>query len=172
MNFDKLIETRYSCRSYTDEEISDEDLQAVLNAARLAPTAANRQAYKLVVIHTAGREEEISRIYGREWFVQAPIIIAACGIPADNWTSSNGKSYTDVDVAIVLDHLILAAADRGLGTCWIAAFDPYAVREILELPIGVDPIVLTTLGHPADSGKSKLRKDLADIVCYEKWEEK
>ncbi len=169
MSFDKLIESRYSCRSYTNEEVSDADLRAVLNAARLAPTAGNRQAFKLVVIKTAGHEEKLSRIYGREWFVKAPIIIAACGIPADNWTSQEGKNYADVDVAIVLDHLILAAADRGLGTCWIAAFDPDAVREILDLPAGVEPIVLTTLGHPADSGKSKLRKDIDDIVCYEKW---
>ncbi len=169
MDFNKLIEARYSVRSYTDEQVSDDDLQAVLNAARLAPTAANRQAFKLVVIHTAGREEELSRIYSREWFVQAPIIIAACGIPADNWISKGGKSFVDVDTAIVMDHLILAAADRGLGTCWIAAFDPYAVREILELPIDVEPIVLTTLGHPADSGKPKLRKDMADIVCFEKY---
>ena len=170
MDFNKLIEARYSSRSYTDELISDEDLRAVLDVARLAPTAANRQAFKLVVIHTAGREEELSRIYGREWFVTAPIIIAACGIPADNWTSQGGKSYVDVDVAIVMDHLILAAADRGLATCWIAAFDPAAIRDILELPDGVEPIVLTTLGHPADSGKPKLRKDMADIVCFEKWE--
>ncbi len=169
MNFDKLIESRYSCRSYTNEEVSDADLRAVLNAARLAPTAGNRQAFQLVVIKTAGNEDKLGRIYGREWFVKAPIIIAACGIPADNWTSQAGKSYVDVDVAIVLDHLILAAADLGLGTCWIAAFDPNAVREILELPAGVEPIVLTTLGHPADSGKSKLRKDIVDIACYEKW---
>lgn len=170
MNFDKLIESRYSCRSYNDMDVSDEDLQAVLNAARLAPTAANRQAFKLVVLRTAGRENELSRIYGREWFVQAPIIICACGIPADGWISQGGKSFIDVDVSIVLDHLIMAAADRGLGTCWIAAFDPGAVRDILQLPEGVEPIVLTTLGHPADSGKKKLRKELTDIVCYDKWE--
>jgi len=170
MDFERLIEERYSSRAYTKEEVSDKDLQKVLNAARLAPTAANRQAFKLVVVHTAGREKELSRIYAREWFVTAPIIIAACGIPAAGWISQKGKSFIDVDVAIVMDHLILAAANCGLATCWIAAFDPDAVREILELPAGVEPIVLTTLGHPGDSSKAKSRKDLSEIVCFEKYE--
>jgi nitroreductase len=164
MDFEKLIETRYSSRAYTDEPVSDEDLMAVLNAARLAPTAANRQAFKLIVVHTAGREAELSRIYGREWFVKAPIIICACGIPSENWVSQNGKNYIDVDVAIVMDHLILAAANRGLGTCWIAAFDPAATREVLNIPKNLEPIVITTLGHSADSIKQKSRKAIEEII--------
>ena len=170
MDFAELIETRYSCRAYRDEPVSDEDLAAVLNAARLAPTAANRQAFKVVVVHTRGREKELSGIYGREWFVQAPVIICVCGIPEVSWTSSHGKNYVDVDAAIVMDHIILAAADRNLGTCWIAAFDPDAVRDILQLPDNVEPVVLTTLGHPADSGRPKVRKALTELVCYEKYE--
>ena len=167
MDLDKLIEKRYSVRGYIDHDIADEDLQAVLNAARLAPTACNLQAFKIIVVHTAGREDEISRMYGREWFVQAPLIICVCGIPAETWRSSNGKNYVDVDVAIVMDHLILAATARGLGTCWIAAFDQQAVKEVLKLPDGVEPIVITPLGYPADSGRPKRRKSLDELVCYE-----
>jgi nitroreductase len=81
----------------------------------------------------------------------------------------DGKNYSDVDVAIAMDHLILAAANLGLGTCWIAAFDPAALREILHLPDGVEPIALTPLGYPADAPKPKERKPLSDLVRYERW---
>ena len=169
MEFSELIETRYSVRAYKPDPVEDEVQNQVLEAARLAPTAGNRQPFQLIVIHTAGREEELKRIYNRDWFVQAPLVICACGIPAQGWTRSDGKNYTDVDVAIVMDHLILAAANLGLGTCWIAAFDPTAAREVLGLPDGVEPIALTPLGYPADQPKPKERKALSELVRDERW---
>jgi len=149
--------------------VEDSKLQQVLEAARLAPTAANRQAFQLIVIRTAGREAELKRIYSRDWFVQAPLVLCACGVPARNWVRRDGKNYGDVDVAIVMDHLILAAASLGLGTCWIGAFDPSAAREVLGLPDGVEPIVFTPLGYPADQPRAKKRKALSELVRYERW---
>jgi len=141
----------------------------VLEAARLAPTAANRQPFQIIVIHTVGREAELKRIYNKDWFVQAPLVICACGIPARGWRRRDGKSYCDVDVAIAMDHLILAAANLGLGTCWIAAFDPVAAREVLGLPDDVEPIAFTPLGYPADRPGPKKRKALSELVRYERW---
>jgi len=169
MEFSELIETRYSVRAYKPDPVEDEVLNQVLEAARLAPTAANRQPFQLIVIPTAGREAELKRIYPRDWFAQAPLVICACGIPARGWTRRDGKNYTDVDVAIVMDHLILAAASLGLGTCWIGAFDPTAAREVLGLPDGVEPIVFTPLGYPADQPRPKKRKALSELVRYERW---
>jgi nitroreductase len=170
MEFSELIEKRYSVRAYKPDPVEDEKLQQVLEAARLAPTAANLQPFRLIVIHTAGREAELMRIYGRNWFVEAPLVICACGIPSQGWVRrSDGKSYTDVDVSIVMDHLVLAAADVGLGTCWIGAFDPDAAREVLGLPDGVEPIAFTPLGYPADRPRPKKRKPLSDLVRYERW---
>ena len=170
MEFQELIEKRYSVRAYKPDPVPGESLEQVLDAARLAPTAANRQPFQLIVIHTAGREAELKRIYGRDWFVQAPVVICACGVPAQGWTRrEDGKNYTDVDVAIVMDHLILAAADLGLGTCWIGAFDPDAAREVLGLPGGVEPIAFTPLGVPADQPGAKKRKPLAELVRHERW---
>ncbi|MDH7486549.1 MAG: nitroreductase family protein [Anaerolineae bacterium] len=169
MDFAKLINTRYSVRAYRPDAVEDEKLQQVLEAARLAPTAANRQPFQLIVIRTAGRQEELKRIYSRDWFVQPPLVIAICGIPAQAWTRSDGKSYVDVDAAIVMDHLILAATELGLGTCWIGAFDPHAAREVLGLPEGVEPIAFTPLGYPADEPRPKKRKPLAELVRYERW---
>jgi len=169
VDFSSLIETRYSVRSYKADPIEDQKVQQVLEAARLAPTAANRQAIQFVVVHTEGREEELKRIYNRDWFVQAPVVVCACGIPAENWVRKDGKNYNDVDVAIAMDHLILAAANAGLGTCWIGAFDAEATREVLALADGVEPIVFTPLGYPADEPKPKKRKELSELVRYERW---
>ncbi len=171
MEFSELVQARYSVRAYKPDPVEDEKLLQVLEAARLAPTASNRQPFRILVIHTAGREPELGRIYQPKWFVQAPLIICACGIPADNWVRMDGKNYNDVDVAIAMDHLILAATDLGLGTCWIAAFDPDVARDVLNLPDGVEPIAFTPLGYPAAKGaRRKNRKLLEDLVRYERWE--
>ena len=134
MDFSKLISYRGSIRGYKSSPVEDEKLLAVLEAARMAPTAHNNQPFRLIVIRTKGREEELSRIYGRPWFVQAPYVICIVGIPSEGWVRHDGKNYFEVDVAIAMDHLILEAHNLGLGTCWIGAFNPEAASEILELP--------------------------------------
>ena len=166
MDFSELIRKRYSVRAYKPDPVEEEKLAAVLEAARLAPTASNKQPFRLIVIHTKGREEELSRIYHREWFVQAPLIICACGLPGEVWKGEHGRDYLGVDVAIVMDHLILAATDLGLGTCWIGAFNADAAREVLNLPDDAEPIIFTPLGYPADTPKPRERKSLDDLVRY------
>jgi nitroreductase len=169
MQFIELARKRYSVRSYKAALVEDDKLQLVLQAARLAPTAANRQAFRLIVILTKNRESELLRIYNRSWFVQAPVVICICAIPNEAWVRLGGKNYSDVDAAIVMDHLVLAATDLGLGTCWIAAFDPVAARDVLGIPEQVDPIAFTPLGYPADQSPAKKRKNLDDLVKYNHW---
>jgi len=169
MEFEDLIRRRYSVRAYKADAVAEEKLQRVLEAARLAPTAANRQCFQLLVVHTKGRAEELHMIYPKSWFVQAPLIICACGLPEENWVRKDGKNYNDVDVAIVMDHLILAAANEGLGTCWIGAFNAEKAREIFHLPAHVEPVALTPLGYPNDTPGEKRRKPLNALVRYENW---
>ena len=169
MEFSELVAKRYSVRAYKPDPVEDDKLSHVLEAARLAPTAANHQPFQIIVIHTAGREAELRRIYGKSWFVQAPLLVAICAIPAQSWIRRDGKNYADVDVTIAMDHLILAATNLGLGTCWVAAFDPAAAREVLRLPAGVEPIAFTPLGYPADQPGPKERKPLSELVRYEHW---
>ncbi len=169
MGFLELAAQRYSVRAYKTDPVEEDKLNRVLEAARLAPTAANRQPFKLIVIHTAGRETELKRIYDRPWFVQAPIVICACGIAEQAWVRRDSHNYRDIDVAIAMDHLILAAFDLGLGACWIAAFDPVATREVLALPANAQPLVFTPLGYPDDQPRPKKRKALSEIVAYERW---
>jgi nitroreductase len=170
MEFSELIAARYSVRAYRPEPIEDEKLQAVLAAARLAPTAANRQPIQLVVLHTDGRQEEIWKIYQREWFVQAPLVIAVCAVSAQAWVRESDRFNARlIDAAIVADHLILAATNLGLGTCWIAAFNVEAARSVLQLPEEVEPVIFTPLGYPADQAGPKIRKPVGELVRYEHW---
>ncbi len=170
MEFYELIAARYSVRAYRSDPVEDEKLQCVLEAARLAPTAANRQPFQIIVLHTAGREEEIGRIYRRPWFVQAPIIIAVCAISSQAWVRESDRFNARlIDAAIVADHLILAATNLGLGTCWIAAFNVDAARSVLQLPSEVEPVIFTPLGYAADVPEAKVRKPLAELVRYEHW---
>jgi nitroreductase len=169
MEFADLISYRRSIRAYTPDPVQDDKLARILEAARLAPTACNRQPFRIVVVRTRGRERDLRRVYDHQWFVQAPLVLCACGIPGDAWRRRDGKNYDDVDVTIALDHLILAATNEGLGTCWIAAFDPAAAREVLALPGNVEPIAFTPLGHPAERPRGPARKPLRDLVFYEQW---
>ncbi len=165
MGFAELVRTRYSVRAYEPTPVDDGALARILDAVRLAPTAANRQAFRVVVLATEGREDELRRIYDRGWFVQAPLVLAVCAVPAEGWVrASDGWSAAGVDATIAMTHLILAAADEGLGTCWVAAFDPTAAREVLELQENVVPWAFTPLGHPADSPSPKVRRPLADLL--------
>ena len=169
MEFAQLIRQRYSVRSYKHDPVPDAVLDRVLEAARLAPTAANRQPFRVLVIRTEGREEELGRLYRRPWFVEAPLVIGVCCLPAEAWVRRDGKSYGDVDAAIVMDHLVLAATAEGLGTCWVANFDPAAAREILALPAGVEPIAFSPLGYAADQPPERKRKPLTELLHRERW---
>lgn len=169
MEFEDLIKERYSVRSYQSRPVEDEKLEKVLDAARLAPTAANKQPFQLIVVKTEGRKNELKRVYPADWFSQAPLVICACAVKSESWTRRDGRNYVDVDTTIAMDHLILTATNLGLGTCWIAAFDAEAAREVLELPDDVEPLFFTPLGYPADEIGTKTRKDLDELVRYQHW---
>lgn len=164
MDFYEIISNRRSIRAYKKDPVEDDKLDRILNAARLAPTAANKQPLSLVVIKNDEIKHKFKDAYSQEWFFTAPIIICACALPDEAWKRNDGKKYVDVDVAIAMDHLILAATAEGLGTCWIAAFKPEVVKEILNLPDNIDPLILTPLGYPEVIPEPTSRKPLDGIV--------
>lgn len=171
MDFKQLVLKRYSCRHYSPDPINDEDLKAILEAARLAPTAANRQPFQIILIRTEKAREDLLKVYNKEWFVQPPLVLCVCCEPEQGWRRRkfDNQSYAAVDAAIVVDHITLQAADLGLGTCWIGAFDPTAAREFLQLPEGVEPIAFTPLGYPLDEAGPKTRKSLEELIRYDTW---
>lgn len=170
MEYNQLAAQRYSVRSYHRRDIEPDKLKRVLEAFTLAPTAANRQPIGLVVIQTKGHEEELKRIYSAEWFCsQAPYVVVGCVIPNQAWTRRDGVNYGYIDIAIAFDHLVMAATAEGLGTCWVGAFDPIAAREVLSLPEGVEPVVMSPLGYAADSPRPKLRKKFEQVIHQGRW---
>lgn len=169
MNFLELARRRVSVRGYRPDPVSEELLNQILEAARLAPSAANRQPLRLIVIRGPAQRAALAKAYPREWFAQAPLILALCVDPAAAWHRSDGKSYADVDAAIMMDHVILCAADLGLGTCWIGAFDPALVRQTLDIPGHFEPIALTPVGYPLDAGRPKTRKSLDELVSFDRF---
>jgi len=171
MHFFELIEKRYSVRSYKPDLVEDYKVQKILEAACLAPTAANKQPFRLILVSTSEKRDDLRRVYDKPWFTQAPLVICACGVSTQAWMRRDGKVYCDVDVAIVMDHLVLAAADLGLGTCWVAAFDPVAAREVLSLPDDIEPIAFTPLGYPNDEPGLRKRRPAAELVNYERWQD-
>jgi len=136
MEFSEVIKNRYSVRAYKSVPVEEEKLEQVLEAARLAPTACNRQPFKFIVIYTAGKEEQLKRIYRGSWFAKAPIVICACAISSESWVRADGTNYCFIDLAIAVDHLILAATNLGLGTCWVGAFNVEEARGDVETAAG------------------------------------
>jgi nitroreductase len=180
MEFADVVKTRTSIRTYSDKEVEDEKLRYVLDCARLAPSWANKQCWRFIVVKNKDVIAEIAKnsLINR-WLKTAPVIIVACADPTDSGTNKDIE-YFKVDVAIALENLVLAATDVNLGTCWIGGFNEEKIKTQLEIPKRIRIIALTPLGYPADKKKlvSKItslivnggkRKSLDEIVHYEHW---
>jgi len=169
MNVYEAMKGRRSVRAYQDKQIPEDVLNRILDAARIAPTAKNRQEFKLVVVKDADMRKKMQEAANNQPFVsQASVVIAAIGL-TPNDTMRCEVPTDPVDVAIAIDHITLAAVEEGLGTCWIGSFFQDKAREVLGIPSSCKVIELLTLGYPADSPKPKSRKSLEEIVCYEKF---
>lgn len=169
MAFLDLVKERFCVRVYQTTLVPEELLAQVLEAGRMAPSAANRQPWHLILVQDPQLRHALGESYPRDWFWKAPAIIVVCIEPARAWVRSDGKNYADVDGAIAADHMTLCAADLGLGSCWIGAFDAAKVRNALGLPAGVDPLIMIPLGYPADPPRAKTRKPMGDILRHERW---
>ena len=166
MDFFEVIEKRFSVRGYIDRAVEQEKLHRILEAGRLAPTACNLQAFRILVIPTEKYAERLKKIYSSSFFSKAPLVL---GVYADYdacWVRGDGKNYAYVDAAIVMDHMILAAAAQGLGTCWIGAFDSQAARDFAGLGPQWEPVAFTPLGYTERTPREKQRKNLDDLVRY------
>jgi nitroreductase len=173
MAFIDLAKQRYSSRKYLDKPIEREVLLKILEAGRVAPSAKNKQPWHFVIITQEESLKKIRECYQREWLQTAKCIIVVCGDHREAWRRSDGKIHTDIDVAIAIDHITLAATDMGLSTCWICKFDVMKCAQIMDLPEGVEPIALIPVGYPADepdvNRHHQLRKPLDEIVHWDKF---
>ncbi len=169
MDVAKAIRDRRSVRSYEKKGIPQDVLLKVLEAARLAPSANNRQPWKFVVVREAAKRAALAKAAKEQQFVaEAPVVIAAVALEPERVMTCGVPTYA-VDLAIAVDHITLAAVQQGLGSCWIGAFYQEDVKKILKIPAEYKVAALLTLGYPRDQARFKNRKSLDEIVCYEKW---
>lgn len=166
MKFNDLVNQRYSVRKYANKAVEEEKLDTILESARKAPSAVNFQPYKLFVVQSDEKLEAIRSCYHRSWFETAPVVIVVVGLHGMAWKRAvDSKDHTDIDAAIVADHLMLQAAELGLGTCWVCNFDIEMTREALDLSATEEPIALIPLGYPeSDEVPVKKRKGIDELV--------
>ncbi len=167
MEFSDVINERYSVRGYLDKEVEKEKLEYVLKAATIAPTGVNAQPFKVFVIDTKKYKQELSEIYGAKWFVEAPYVLCVVAELNKAWTRPwDGKNISDIDATIVMDYMILAATDVGLGTCYIGAFKKNKAHQFLNLDENEEAVLFTPLGYGNAEPRDTPRKELDEFVVY------
>jgi nitroreductase len=170
MDVMEAIKTRKSTRNYLDKPVEDDKLRIVLEAARLAPSASNRQEWRFVIVRDKDMRHALATAaLGQSFVGEAPVVIVACA-KTDNHIMACGQLCYPIDVAIALDHITLAAVGLNLGTCWIGAFDEDKVKALLSIPDVVRVVGLMPLGYPVDAApRTKNRLSYEEIVKFDRW---
>ncbi len=170
MNVFDAIKKRRSIRNYEDKPVEDKKLMQILESARLAPSANNKQEWRFVVVKDLETRKKLRAVSKDQKFVEeAPVVIACCA-KTDGHIMTCGQACYPIDVAIAIDHMTLAAVELGLGTCWVGAFFEDKVKEILDIPKDVRIVELLTIGYPkASLNNPKQRLSLDEIVFKDRW---
>ena len=167
LDFIEIVKKRRSIRRYKPDQIPEKQLNYVIEATRLAPSWANRQPWKFIIVTDQVLKRKITM---RDWAAEAPIVIVGIADPKISGTRSD-KHYYLLDMGIAMEHMMLAAAELGLGTCWIGGqFNEDAIREILKIPSQYRVVALTPLGYPDEEPFPKERKNVQEIIIHETWQ--
>ena len=170
MDLLKLMGDRYTYRRYSNEDVKEEDLNKILEAGRIAPTSHNNQPQRIYVVRSEEAKEKLMKDFAYNY--KAPCYLV-CGYNIDEvWRNDldGDRESGDIDVSIVITHMMLMAEELGLGACWIGFFDPLAVKKNLEIPDNIKIIGILSLGyHREDDRPSKLhtiRRSNEDLVKF------
>lgn len=165
MNFFELVNHRYSCRNYFPTSVEPEKLDYIMECVRMAPSAVNKQPWNFRIISNEEELKKIRECYNREWFLTAPVVVIASILHDEEWVRSDGKRHGDIDIAIAVEHLCLAATEQGIGSCWVCNFDAALCKSLFALADNEEAAVLIPLGYPADEPKEKKRKPKEEILA-------
>jgi len=164
------ISRRRSVRAYKPAQIEEDKLKKVLEAARLSPSASNRQDWKFVIVREKETRKKLARAaFGQSFIGEAPVVIVACGTEPKAIMAC-GQPTSTVDVSIACAFMMLEACEQGLGMCWIGAFKEEEVKKILKIPEPIRVVAVIPLGYPDEGPSQRERKDLDQIVCFERFE--
>jgi nitroreductase len=163
------ISRRKSVRKYKDKAVDETVLRQVLDAGRIAPSAGNRQDWKFIVVRDQETRRKLAIAAKGQMFIeQAPVTIVGCAIEP-TYLMMCGQSAGILDVSIAFSFMMLAATEQGLGTCWLGAFDENAVKKILDVPDQTRVVAMTPLGYPDEVPAGRPRKDMSEVVCFDKF---
>lgn len=169
MDVMEAIRRRRSIRAFSGRPVEEEKLQAVLEAARLAPSAKNMQEWRFIVVRDPElRARLVEAANGQEYVGQAPVVIVGCGTQCE-YRMPCGQPPFLIDVAIAMEHMALEAVEQGLGTCWIGAYQQQAVKDLLGIPPEAEVVCLMPLGYPAEEPEPRPRVPLEEIVFTDRW---
>lgn len=172
MNFIDIAKQRHSVRHYTDRKVEPEKLEMILEAAHVAPSAANLQPIRLMVVQS---EKGLAKIGKAANLYHAPLAIIVCADCKKAWTRPfDGKQSCDIDASIMTDHMMLQATELGLGSVWVCYFKPDVLKNEFELPAHIEPINILAIGYTEEEGDlhrfDKERIPLSRLVFYEEME--
>jgi nitroreductase len=163
------IRQRSSVRAYKPTDVEEDKLKTILEAARLSPSASNRQEWKFIVVRNEETKKKLAKAaFGQSFIGEAPVVIVACGTDSKTIMGC-GQPTHSVDVSIACAFMILQSYELGLGTCWIGAFKEDEAKKILNVPDHVRVVAMTPVGYPDEPPSPKSRKNLDQIVCFEKY---
>lgn len=170
MDVFEAIKKRRSIRSYLQKDVEQDKLHKILESANQAPSAANRQETRLIIVKDKDKRKKLAQAAKNQKFVEeAPVVIACCA-QTDNHKMTCGQLCYPIDVAIAIDHMTLTAVELGLGTCWVGAFYEDQVKEILNIPKDIRVVELLSLGYPKEQPSfPKDRLPLEQITFEESW---
>lgn len=166
--FDAITKRR-SIRKYKDIGIEEEKIDRILESARIAPSAANRQEWKFIVVKEKEiREKLVNAANGQKFVAEAPVTIVACSTESERIMPCGQYAYT-VDLSIAVSFMILEATELGLGTCWLGAFNEEDVKNILDIPDEIRVPAMFTVGYADENPSQRPRKDSDEILCQERF---
>ena len=152
MEFERLIAERYSVRNFVQKHLEQKDIDKILVAAHLAPTGCNYQPQRILVMNTDESTEKLKTC--TKCHFDAPCAMLICYNKEESWVRKyDGALSAPVDAAIVTTHMMLAAHNIGVGSCWVMHFDPAAMKTAYNIPENFEPVALLVMGYPAEDAQ-------------------
>lgn len=173
MEFYQVMENRKSVKSFSSQNVPQNKVDNIINAARLAPSWKNNQCWKFVLVKDKTTIKALAQAVGSDNTAQkgveeAPLVVVVCAEPNKSADINNKELYL-VDTAIAMEHLILAAENEGLGTCWVAKFNEEEIRRTLVVPENFRIVALTPVGFADEKADVEARRPINEVVFQEKW---
>lgn len=168
MNFLELVKSRYSVRGYLQRGVEPEKLEYILQCARVAPSACNRQPWRIIVLRDTEARQSVAESASRfGWLNEAPLLLVVVADDSQAWhRGCDGRNHADIDAAIITEHIVLAATEQGLGSCWVCAFDVEQCHKALSLGNNERAVAIIPIGYASGEPSSRPRKEIEQIVDF------